>query len=256
MKTISVASGGFDPVHSGHIEYLKNAKSLGDKLVVALNSDQWLINKKGNFFLSFLERKNILESFSFVDSVIDFKDDEKGSCCLGLEKIKTLFPDQKIIFCNGGDRNDKNIPELQVQGVEFIFNVGGSNKMNSSSEILKSWSYPKQSRVWGDFYDLYTDPGIKVKELIVKPGKGMSFQKHFHRSEIWLVSTGRCMVKLSDNGDNIEEMELSKHQSLTVEKGKWHQIYNPFNEVCKIIEIQYGDKTIEDDIERLFYFKA
>ena len=77
---ISVISGGFDPLHSGHIEYIKSAKKLGKKLVVALNSDQWLIGKKGKFFLPFSERKKILESISFVDEVIGFEDDDLGSC--------------------------------------------------------------------------------------------------------------------------------------------------------------------------------
>ena len=76
---ISVVIGGFDPIHSGHIEYIKSAKNLGEKLIVALNSNEWLLRKKGNFFLPFKERKIILESLKYVDEVIDFKDDD-GSC--------------------------------------------------------------------------------------------------------------------------------------------------------------------------------
>ena len=85
---ISVISGGFDPLHSGHIEYINSAKKIGEKLIVALNSDEWLIQKKGKFFLPFSERKIILESLSNVDEVIDFKDDEQGSCINGLLKIQ------------------------------------------------------------------------------------------------------------------------------------------------------------------------
>ena len=66
MKIV-VVSGGFDPIHSGHIEYFKSAKKLGEKLVVAVNSDEWLINKKGKFFMPFSERANIIKNFSFVD---------------------------------------------------------------------------------------------------------------------------------------------------------------------------------------------
>ena len=91
MKII-VVSGGFDPIHSGHIEYLKSAKEHGDKLIVALNSDNWLEKKKGKPFMTFNERKSILESIQYVDEVINFEDDKKGSCINALTKIKKLYP--------------------------------------------------------------------------------------------------------------------------------------------------------------------
>ncbi len=121
--TIVVVSGGFDPIHSGHIEYFKAAKLLGDKLIVAINSDQWLINKKGKFFMSFDERANIISNLEVVDEVIDFEDDNDGSCALGLEKIKNLYPNYEIIFCNGGDRKEDNIPEMKVQNITFKFDI-------------------------------------------------------------------------------------------------------------------------------------
>jgi len=177
MQKISVISGGFDPIHSGHIKYIKAAKEEGDLLAICLNSDHWLQKKKGKSFLPFEERKLILESMKYVDIVIDFEDDELGSCINGLEKLKATYPDHKIIFCNGGDRNSTNIPEMNVKDIEFKFSVGGSTKLNSSSWILKKWKYDFEERVWGSFYNLYEDPisGIKVKELIVAPNQGMSF---------------------------------------------------------------------------------
>ena len=138
---IIIVSGGFDPIHSGHIEYFKAAKEHGDKLVVALNSDQWLQNKKGKFFMPFYERKAIIESIGCVDEVIDFEDDEIGSCIQALEKAKKLFPADQLCFANGGDRNDGNIPEMAVDGIKFLFSVGGDDKKNSSSWILKNWQY-------------------------------------------------------------------------------------------------------------------
>ena len=87
-------------------------KNYGDKLIVALNSDQWLINKKGKFFMNFEERKIIIENLSVVDRVIDFEDDSYGSAANALEKTKKLFPNDEIIFANGGDRNKDNIPEM------------------------------------------------------------------------------------------------------------------------------------------------
>ena len=255
MKII-IVSGGFDPIHSGHIAYFKSARSLGDKLVVALNSDQWLINKKGKFFMPFNERKAIIENFADVDKVISFEDDDLGSATNALIKVKEMFPEDAIAFANGGDRNKGNIPEMSVEGVEFIFSVGGDDKKNSSSWILKKWQYYHEDRIWGSFYNLFEGEGVKVKELIVDPGKGMSFQKHFKRHEIWLVSQGSCVVNYSkDSPENRENVTLNKFDKYIVPLGEWHQITNPFNETCRIIEIQYGEEVVEDDIERIDYYK-
>ena len=254
MKVI-IVSGGFDPLHSGHVAYFKSAKDYGDKLIVALNSDKWLENKKSKFFMPFNERKAIIESIGCVDKVIDFKDDEVGSCIDALEKVKNLYPSDEIFFANGGDRNNKNIPEMSVDGIEFIFGVGGNDKKNSSSWILKNWQYYHEERLWGFFYNLFEDDDVKVKELIVEPNKGMSFQKHFKRNEIWLVSKGSCIVNYSKNDpDNKESIQLNKFDKYFVPLGQWHQITNPFKEVCHLIEIQYGDECVEDDIERTEYY--
>ena len=124
---ILVVSGGFDPIHSGHIAYFKSAKKLGEKLIVALNSDEWLINKKGKFFMPFEERSAIVENLSCVDSVIEFEDDELGSAKNALIKIREMYPDDDI-FANGGDRNKENIPEMSLDAISFEFGVGGDDK--------------------------------------------------------------------------------------------------------------------------------
>ena len=253
---ISVVSGGFDPIHSGHISYINAAKKYGDYLIIALNSDEWLRQKKGKEFMPFEERKSILENIKNVDEVLAFEDDKFGSCINALEKIKAKFPDDEIIFCNGGDRGKENIPEMSVSGITFEFSVGGDDKKNSSSWILKNWKYDKERRVWGEFFNLFEDDQVKVKELIIEPKKGMSLQKHHKRSEIWLVSQGKCLVNYSKiSPEEIKEITLDKHNSLHVELGDWHQITNPFDEICKVIEIQYGKETIEEDIERHSYYK-
>jgi len=252
---IIIVSGGFDPIHSGHIDYFKAAKKHGDKLVVALNSDKWLENKKGKFFMPFNERKVIIESIGCVDEVIDFEDDEIGSCIHALDKAKNLFPADQLFFANGGDRNDGNIPEMSVSGIEFLFSVGGDDKKNSSSWILKNWQYYHEERLWGSFYNLFEEEQVKVKELIVDPGKGMSFQRHFKRHEIWMVSKGSCLVNYSkDDPDNKKSIQLNKFDHYLVPLGEWHQITNPFKEICHLIEIQYGEASIEDDIERTEYY--
>lgn len=256
MKII-IVSGGFDPIHSGHIAYFNDAKKLGDKLIVALNSDDWLVNKKGKFFMPFEERKAIIENLSSVNSVIDFLDDDNGSAVNALIKVKEMYPDDHIIFANGGDRNQGNIPEMSVAGIDFVFSVGGDNKKNSSSWILKKWQYYHEERIWGSFYNLFEESQVKVKELVVAPGKGMSFQKHFKRSEIWMVSKGSCIVNYSKSGPNDKKnIQLNQFDHYLVPVGDWHQITNPFNETCHLIEIQYGEECIEDDIERTEYYNS
>jgi len=255
MKVV-VVSGGFDPIHSGHIEYFKAAKSIGDKLIVAVNSDEWLINKKGKYFMPFNERATIIQNLKMVDEVLDFDDDQQGSCSNALEKVKNLYPKDEIIFCNGGDRNKDNIPEMKVKNITFKFGVGGRNKMNSSSAILKNWNFEFEKRVWGKFYNLYTDYRLKVKELIIAPGKGMSFQRHFKRNEIWFVSKGSCEVNFSESTpDQSTRIKLTTEEVFHVKVGNWHQIINLQDNPCHIIEIQYGDETSEDDIERLSFYE-
>lgn len=254
-KKILVVSGGFDPIHSGHIELLKNAKKLGDKLIVLLNDDAWLEKKKGKAFMPFKEREIVVKNMNMVDEVLSFDNDDIGSCINGLKKVKELYPQDKITFCNGGDRGSKNTPEMEIEGIDFEFGIGGDNKLNSSSWILKDWKYYKEQRLWGDFYNLFEDNEVKVKELIIHPGKGMSFQKHNYRNEIWLISKGSCFMKFSKNNPNETEVyHLEKHDQFKIEIGQWHQAYNESDEPCHIIEIQFGPKTIEEDIERLYLY--
>ena len=254
MKII-IVSGGFDPIHSGHISYFKSAKDFGDKLVVALNSDEWLEKKKGKAFMPFKERKAIIENLSCVDEVIDFKDDSIGSATNALHKAKQIYPNDDIYFANGGDRDKNNIPEMSVDGINFLFSVGGDDKKNSSSWILKNWQYYKEERLWGEFFNLFEGIDVKVKELIVHPGKGMSFQRHFQRHEIWLVSKGKCVINYSkDEPDNRKSVTLEKFDQYNVPLEEWHQITNPFDKPCHIIEIQYGEAVVEEDIERFEYY--
>tara|TARA_B100000900_G_C20492258_1_gene680093 strand:- start:92 stop:868 length:777 start_codon:yes stop_codon:yes gene_type:complete len=253
---ISVVSGGFDPIHSGHIDYLKSAKKIGDYLIVALNSDDWLIKKKKKVFMSLQERMDILSNIRFVDEVVLFDDDDKGSCIDALEKIKKKYPDDEIIFCNGGDRDKENIPEMNVKNIDFKFSVGGINKKNSSSWLLKNWKFESEERVWGSFFNLFDSQDVKVKELIVQPKKGMSFQRHKERNEIWLISKGACEVIFSrDIPEKKSKKILNKFDTFIISKGDWHQITNPYEQECRIIEIQYGTSVIEEDIERLDYYE-
>ena len=139
MKTIVLITGGFDPIHSGHISYINAAKKLGDILVVGVNSDDWLRRKKGQEFMPSYERINIIQNLKAVDHCILFNDTENHAI-EAIRNVKIMYPDHHIIFANGGDRTAENIPEMSISGVEFVFGVGGDYKKNSSSQLLKKWS--------------------------------------------------------------------------------------------------------------------
>lgn len=131
-------SGGFDPIHVGHIRLFKEAKKLGDKLVVILNNDNWLRAKKGYVFIPENERKEILEALSWVDEVILSKHPEEPKDMSVCQELLEIRP---AIFANGGDRNKDNIPEVavcQAIGCKMVFNVGGG-KIQSSSWLLEKY---------------------------------------------------------------------------------------------------------------------
>jgi len=139
MKIVLV-TGGFDPIHSGHISYFKSAKELGDKLVVGINSDKWLTRKKGQSFMNWNERSEIIKHLKMVDLVIEYDDDDNSSKN-AIKCVREMFPNETIIFANGGDRGNKNTLEMDYpdDNLQFVFGVGGNNKQNSSSWILDAW---------------------------------------------------------------------------------------------------------------------
>jgi D-beta-D-heptose 7-phosphate kinase/D-beta-D-heptose 1-phosphate adenosyltransferase len=136
-RRIVLVTGGFDPLHRGHIAYFKSARELGDVLIVGLNSDAWLERKKGLYFMSVEDRRAVIEELRGVDVVIEF-DDGDGTAKDAINKCLTDFPDDVIVFANGGDRTSNNIPEMSIESsrLEFVFGVGGEDKKNSSSWIL------------------------------------------------------------------------------------------------------------------------
>lgn len=254
MKKIVLITGGFDPIHSGHINYVKEAKKLGDVLIVGANSDAWLRRKKGQEFMPWEERANILSAIKDVDRVINF-DDTDGSAKDAIRKVRSIYPHDKIVFANGGDRTKTNIPEMDVLEemlhLEFVFGVGGEHKMNSSSWILQEWKAPKTERQWGYYRVLHEVPGMKVKELTVEPGKSLSMQRHQLRAEYWIVSEGQAVVNSQmPDGYALPPKVLEPHQEYRVPVAEWHQLTNPFDSPVKVVEIQYGDNCIEEDIER------
>ena len=251
MKIVLV-TGGFDPLHSGHISYLAAARQLGDKLIVGLNSDEWLTRKKSRPFMPVNERLAVIENLRMVDHCILFNDDD-GSSIEAIRNVQMLYPNDEIIFANGGDRTATNIPEMVVQDVVFKFGVGGDDKKNSSSWILEEWKAPKTSRAWG-YYRVLHEVGAntKLKELTVMPRTCLSMQRHDLRQEFWFVAEGTATVYTLDNSSTDPDVkcQLDVHEHTFIECREWHQLCNETDRPLKLIEIQYGDNCVEEDIER------
>ena len=248
---VVLVTGGFDPIHSGHIQYFKRAKELGDVLIVGVNSDEWLTRKKGRPFMNINERMRIVSELRVVDYVIRYNDDDNSSC-MAIKQTRELFPNAKIIFANGGDRGKENTLEMNYKDrgeLEFAFGVGGASKMNSSSWILKNWESPKTERPWGYYRVLYETPKTKVKELTVNPGQSLSMQKHEHRNEYWHVVEGVATV-IEERKSHKAKYSLYKHHHLNIPCDVWHQLKNETDEPLKIVEIQWGEQCVEEDIER------
>ena len=249
-----LVTGGFDPLHSGHINYLKSAHKLNNNVIVGLNSDEWLARKKGKSFMPYKERESILKELKCVSKVISFNDNDNTAN----DAIKQCLEDYYvIIFANGGDRHNNNTIEYDLynnnERVIFKWEVGGSNKQNSSSWILNDYVQGKKvERTWGYYRLLHTDDNFHVKELVIKPRNSLSMQKHKHRSETWNVVKGECYVLL-----NNERVQLKKEENIFIPVDTWHKGINESDKECHIIEIWRGENKVngkyyfsEEDIER------
>ena len=143
MTVIVAVSGGFDPLHVGHIEYFEEALKLGDYLMVILNTVEWLMKKKGYIFMPYEERKRIIEAIWCVDGVWEQVDCD--------ETVKdTLWLHRPDIFAKGGDRGFGNIPEAEVcekYGIMLVTGVGGE-KSRSSSDLVR------EAKKWGRYTDV------------------------------------------------------------------------------------------------------
>ncbi len=217
MKRIAI-SGGFDPIHPGHIAMIEEATKHGEVHII-VNSDEWLIRKKGFFFQPWVDRKKILEAYTpHVHAV----DDADGTVCEALRRIK---PDY---FGNGGDRGKTNTPELTVceeLGILPVFELGGGKYSSSSALNAKQ----RVTTKWG-WYDVILDMHkIKVKMLHIEAGKTLSLQRHADRSEFFFMPNGEMRINLPN---------------------VWHVLEAPQDEALDLLEVQVGIST-EEDIERI-----
>ncbi len=148
-KIISIVSGGFDPIHPGHIMMMKDCLKFSNYLIVGVNSNKWLINKKGNYFMDIRHRVYVVSSLNVVNETMEFEDDDEGSANNLLIKVRNKYSNDKIIFANGGDRSDSSkILEFETAkqyNIDLKFGIGGSHKESSSSDLLERWSkYSKE----------------------------------------------------------------------------------------------------------------
>lgn len=252
-----ILSGGFDPLHEGHVRMIRNASALGDVLI-CLNSDEWLTKKKGKPFLSFESRKAVLENMKGVVNVIGFHDDEHGSACDGICLAKDMYGEyyDELVFANGGDRRVDTTPSheqvlCEQIGITVQFGVGGSDKPNSSSWVLKDWvdfatSREITERPWGNYKVLLDHEVTKVKLLQIDPGQSISLQYHNHRTEQWYCVGGVGEIILRN-----ETMSFKKGDSVFIDKEINHKLSNHSEEPLLVIEVQLGSYFGEDDIVRL-----
>jgi|TARA_B100001250_G_scaffold95238_1_gene79585 cytidyltransferase-like protein len=246
----ALLSGGFDPVHIGHLAMIKEASHLADEVIILLNSDKWLARKKGKPFMVETQRVLILQEFKSVSKVIIQKNDDDDSSNNAIIEFYKDHEDRNICYCNGGDRSQESkIRESKIckdLGIDLEFGIGGIHKLESSSSLTKNHLSDIETRPWGNFHIIAKGKGYQIKEININPGKKQSLQRHKHRSEYWQIISGKGMVYLEDSKCILEE-----NDNIFIPKGDLHRMENTEDCILTLIEIQIGNKISEEDIERI-----
>ncbi len=247
-KVIAV-SGGFDPLHVGHLRMFEEAKEYGDKLVVILNNDAWLRAKKGYAFMPEEQRARIIRALKEVDEVVitgHKENDPDRSVCSELAKIRPH------VFANGGDRKQENVPEVTAckdLGIRMLFNIGGE-KVESSSDLVSrallamgNKAVLTHERPWGSYTLFAEGANYWVKSITLKAGARTSLQRHVDRGELWMCVDGDIHAVL---GKRSKDMNL--FDAVRFAAGTIHRLSSIHGGT--ILEIGYG-KCDEEDIERI-----
>jgi len=236
----------------------KEARKLGDKLVVILNNDNWLKNKKGFAFMPQKERVELIRSLPFVDRVVltDHKRSDPDRSV-----VRTLKKVRPHIFANGGDRDTKDAKRkasslnaeqqyCKEHGIRVVFNVGQGGKVQSSSWLIHDAmrGVNRSVRPWGEFYGWDKGYGWYLKTLYVGPRKRLSLQYHHHRSECWILVEGDAVAVTRSKDGSQEEYKMELGELFVVPKGAVHRLTS--KKGGKVVEIAFGDFD-ENDIVRL-----
>jgi cytidyltransferase-like protein len=227
-------SGGFDPLHIGHVEMFRQAAELGE-LTVIINSDAWLVRKKGFMFLPWEERAAIIGDLRSV-AAVSCVDDADGTVCEALRRLRPAF------FANGGDRRNDNTPEVALcreLGIELVWGMGGG-KANSSSDIARrAWI----ECPWGRYVTLDEGAGYKVRKIVVHPQSALPERIHKDRHQYWHVA-GPAAVIVGDKAFKIDAGDAP----VAVVDSAPHRLANRDAQApLVVIEVQYGAHLSGDD---------
>lgn len=248
---IVAVSGGFDPLHAGHVRLLNEAKKLGDELVVLLNNDNWVKAKKGFVFMPERERKEVLEALRCVDRVVLTHHTPHDSDRSVSKALALLKPD---VFANGGDRDEKNaadptsslykdIETCKRLGIRMVFGVGKGGKVQSSSWLVQKIAGTVEVRPWGSMRTHVHEKQHWVKTITVHPGQRLSLQLHKYRSETWVCVAGTVVAEVGNT-----KRTLKPGQYVSFPPKTKHRLSSKTG--GSIVEVGYGSDVREDDIVR------
>lgn len=235
MKIV-VVSGGFDPLHSVHLDHMVEARRLGDWLIVIVNTDEFLIKKKGFFILPLLERLRIIEEYPFVDQTVVCIDRDQTVA----ETLRLVRPN---IFAKGGDRTGSHMPKKELEACKelrckVIYGVDRGVRRSSTDFLLEATSIIEKP--WGYEKVLLSTDSYSMKTLHINQGARLSKQVHKGRDEVWRVLEGLPLVEA-----NGEEHSFGVSALIPISAGMVHRISAPQGDVT-LLEMSLPHLDMEE----------